>query len=204
MQIMLNFTSLLGVIFFDWSVFSLFYFFFLETVALSFFDGIKIFFAQGDENKGPHFGKAIRFMLFRAFILAFYLIFILSFVGVLISGKQGKGYEWIEYFLLLKTSFRITVFTLLFIQLFELVYFYFIKNQRKTTKVESLYFLFSPRIIIIHVVIILGSFSFEYFEGRFGARYGLIGFAAVFVVFKTIVDFFVNHFSSLKLNENQF
>lgn len=202
MQLIMNFVSLLGVIFFDWSVFALFYFFYLETVAISFFDGLKILYAEGDEDKGPHIVPAFRFLFFRFFILAFYMVFIIVFVGILISGQQGKGYEWAQYFMLMVPSFKITVYSLLALQLFDFIFFYMIKKQREHTTVASLNQFFNARIVIIHVVIILGAFTFQYFGDKFGSRYGIIGFATVFVLFKILVDFFLYAIDSKKINNS--
>ncbi|MES2798820.1 MAG: DUF6498-containing protein [Bacteroidota bacterium] len=198
MQLILNLVSLFGVIFFDWNVFSLFYFFFLETVALSFFDGLKIAFAQGDEEQGPHFMKGIRFLLRRSLILAFYLIFILTFVGVLMSSKQGKGYEWLHYFLLIEPTFRFTVLSLVVVKSVEFFYFYFYLNERKYVHSESLNKLIDSRIIVIHVVIVLGAFSFQFFENKFGIQYGIISFATVFVLLKIGADVMLHRSSAAK------
>jgi hypothetical protein len=61
LQVVMNIVPLLGVIFYDWSVFALLYAFWLETLGLSFLNSIRILFAKKILEKGPFVGKAIRF-----------------------------------------------------------------------------------------------------------------------------------------------
>jgi len=201
----MNLVPLLGVIFMDWSVFALMYVFWLETLGLSFFNGLKIFFAQGGETSGPHFSRALVYILFRGFVLGFYMIFILVFVGVMIGSKQGEAYEWVSYLVFIDPSFRLTILVFFLAKFIEFIYFYFIKNERKMAKPEDQGSLFDLRLIIIHVVLVGGVFAYNYFSLWLGNRIGLITFALVFVIVKSIVDYFANgdyNFKVLRKNEN--
>jgi hypothetical protein len=188
-QVFMNFVPLLGVIFMDWSVFALFYVFWLETLGLSFFNSLRIFFAEGSEESGPHLKKALTYLLFRIIILGFYLIFILLFIGFQMASKQGEGHEWLMYFLLIEPSFKITVISFFLIKLIEFIYFYFVKNEKEMAYPEKYASFFDARLVVIHVVLVGGFFIFEYTSEKLGDKNGLIAFAATFVVIKSLADY---------------
>jgi hypothetical protein len=205
MQFIMNLVPLLGVIFMDWSVFALIYVFWLETLGISFFNGLKIFFAQGGETSGPHFSKALTYLVFRAFVLGFYMIFILIFIGVMIGSKQGQGYEWVQYLVFSEPSFRITVLVFFFAKFFEFIYFYFVKNEREISTPEQHSSYFDVRLIVIHVVLIGGFFAYDFFSKKLGNQMGLVAFAVVFVTVKSLIDYFANgdySIKALRKNEN--
>jgi hypothetical protein len=193
----MNLVPLFGVIFMDWSVFALIYVFWLETLALSFFNALKIMFASGDDSGSFHFFQAFRYMFLRVLILGFYMIFILTFIGLMIAGKQGNGTEWIHYLLFLEPSFRITVLSFFIIKLVEFIYLFFIKDERSKFSPAHFKGVFDARLIVIHVALVGGFFIFDYLSAKFGVRYGLIGFASTFILLKIIVDYFSSSFSSV-------
>lgn len=168
------------------------YFFWLETLGLSFFNSLKIFFAEGSKESGPRFQKAISYLYFRIFILGFYLIFILVFIGIMIAGKQGEGHEWVLYFLLIEPSFKISVGSLFLIKLVEFIYFYFVKNEKEMTSPDKDRGIFDERLIVIHVVLVGGFFIFKYARDIFGDKTGLFLFATCFVVVKSFAEFIVS------------
>jgi hypothetical protein len=188
LQFVMNIIPFLGVVFFNWSVFALLYAFWLETLGLSFFNAIRIAFAAKEPESTFYFGKAFRFFMLRAGILLFYMIFLLVFVGIDISGKQG-GVNFVMYLVLLDIPFRITILSFFFIKLIELVYHYFYLGERKTTAPDDYNKLFDSRLIVIHVVIVLGVFAFTFFNEKLGSHSGAIAFAAVFVLVKMLADF---------------
>ncbi|MEN9999005.1 MAG: hypothetical protein RI922_1995 [Bacteroidota bacterium] len=193
LQIVMNCVPLLGVIYYDWSVFALLYAFWLETLGLSFLTAIRIMFAQKSNEQGPFVGKAIRFLFARTFILLFYLLFIVVFVGVQISGKQ-EGVNFMMYLVLLQPGFRITILLFFIIKVIELVYMYFYKNQRKITGPMDFHPFLESRIVVIHIVIVLGVFACQFFSEKLGNHSGIIAFASVFVLVKTIGDIVAYNF----------
>lgn len=188
LQFVMNIIPFLGVVFFNWSVFALLYSFWLETLGLSFFDAIRIAFAAKKPESSFHFTKAFRFFILRVGILLFYMIFLLVFVGIDISGKQG-GVNFAMYLLLLEIPFRITILTFFSIKFLELIYRYFYLGERNTKSVDDYNKFFDSRLVIIHVVIVLGVFAFKFFNEKLGTHTGVVAFAAVFVLVKMLSDF---------------
>lgn len=195
LQLVMNIVPFLGVVYYDWSVFALLYSFWLETLAMSFFDAIRIVFASGSETKGPHISKGIGFLLRRVGILLFYMVFIISFVGFMVSGKQAGG-NFAVYLVLAEDTFRITVVTFFLIKLAELVFQYFLKGEYKTAIPETYYDLFSRQLIVIHLVIVLGVFAYQFFAEKVDDHTGIVAFAGVFIIIKSLADLFAYRMSS--------
>lgn len=202
LQVVMNIVPLLGVIYYDWSVFALLYAFWLETLGLSFLNSIRIMFAKNSPEKGPFVGKAVRFLFVSALILSFYMIFMIVFVGLQISDKQ-EGVNFVMYLMLLQPTFRFTLIVFFVIKCIELIYYYFIKNQRKITDPSDFHPLFDRRIFVIHIVIVLGVFASQFFGEKLGNHSGVIAFACVFVIVKTVGDLIADKFQVKKMNESE-
>lgn len=202
LQVVMNIVPLLGVIYYDWSVFALLYAFWLETLGLSFLNAIRILFAKKSSEKGPFVGKALRFLVVSIFILLFYMLFMIVFVGFQISDKQ-EGVNFINYLMLLQPTFRLTIMVFFGIKLIELIYYYFIKNQRDTTRPTDFHPLLDSRIFVIHIVIVLGVFASQFFSEKLGNHSGVIAFACVFVLVKTIGDIVATKFQLKNSTENE-
>jgi hypothetical protein len=201
-QFIMNVIPFLGVLFFDWSVFALIYAFWLETLGESFFNAIRITFAQNSESGSFHIGKAFSYLFVRILVLLFYLIFLLAFVGAMISGKQ-EGVHFVYYLFLIDMSFRITILSFFFLKFIELIYQYFYLGGRKTTTPTEYNSLFSGRIIIIHIVIVLGVFAYQFFSEKLSEHSGVVAFAAVFVCVKLIAEFIARSSVMDKIKQSQ-
>lgn len=183
-KVFTNYYPVLGVLLFDWSVFAIFYAYWLETFAIGFFT--SLFIGIWSEDKGKWM-KAIRFMVLRTFMLLFYLIFIIAFVGVIISSNQGKSYEWITFLVLIDDSFRFSIIGLLLIK-----FILFINSGKEQLNHEYPIKdpFFDSRQIVIHVSLVLGVFAFARIGEWFGPELGLVIFTFVFASIKTLVEYF--------------
>lgn len=195
LQLVMNLVPFLGVVYYDWSVFALLYSFWLETLAMSFFDAIRITFASGSESGVPHLAKAVGFFIRRTGILLFYMIFLVVFIGFVVSEKQS-GSSFAVYLVLADDSFRFTVITFFLVKLFELIYRYFVQGEYKTALPEDYTGLFNRQIIVIHVVIVLGVFAFQFFSEKIDQHSGIVAFAGVFIIVKSLADLIAYRLSS--------
>jgi len=200
-QIVMNTIPLLGVIFAQWSIFALIYSYWLETLSIVFFNTIKILTAQKSSQKAPHIKKALFNLMINLGELFFYLIFIVVFIGGIISTKH-EGMNFINYLAFIDNNFKIMIFGLFTAKLLELIYFYFLNGTYKITTPEEYCSFFSPRIIVLHVVIVLGYFTFEFFSEQFSDRNGIIAFAVVFVIVKSIADAIMISISKNEAQDN--
>lgn len=198
LQLALNCVPLSGVIFANWNIFALIYSYWLETLAIVFFTSIMILTAQKSDKKGLHFDKFFKYSVFNYGILLFYLLFIVTFIGFLIVGKKD-GTKTFDYLLLIDEGFKWMIISLFVIKLLELAINYFYSGVYKETSPDEYYQFFSARNFVIHIVIVLGVFAFEFFEKKFDARSGIIAFSVVFVSVKSIADFVVFKLKSTDL-----
>lgn len=200
-QIAMNTIPLLGVIFAQWSIFALIYSYWLETLSIVFFNTIKILTAQKSPQKAPHIKKALFNLMINLGELFFYLIFIVVFIGGIIS-KKHEGMNFINYLAFIDSNFRYMILSLFIAKFLELIYFYFLNGIYKTTTPDEYCSFFSPRIIVLHVVIVLGYFTFEFFSEQFSDSNGIIAFAVVFVIVKSIADAIMISISKNEAQEN--
>ena len=202
LQLLMNIIPFLGVLFYDWSVFALIYAFWLETLSVSFFNAVRIIFAQKTNSPGVNILKGIKYLFVRSFILLFYMIFILVFIGIEISSTQ-HGVNFASDLLMLEPSFRITILVFFFIKLIELIYHYFYLNERKDESPDSYFALIDARLVIIHVVIVLGVFAFQFFSEKLDNHAGVVAFAGVFVLVKILGEMVSNWISTNKSESNK-
>jgi hypothetical protein len=186
LQVLKNFYPVLGVIFFDWSVFAIFYAYWLETLAIGFFSAISIALSN---NEGGGLLKAISYMIVRTLILLFYLIFIVVFLGVIMSSEQGKGYEWVTYLTFIDSSFRYSMLTLFVL---KLIGFIAQNSESSVENYKSIPAIFDGRQIVIHVTIIVGFFGYFKMQELLNPEIGLVVFTLIFATIKTIVEYFTS------------
>ncbi len=204
-----NILPLIGILYYDLTFFSLFYLYWWETVIISFFTFMKMGRAQQRSEPDPNYtvnGKTLTneqvnskrymrtsFAVIRFFMLVFYLIFIVIFVGLVSAAKSDDDilsfggtlffiYPW------MRISFAAFLIT------HTLEYWIWVRDEEyKTTSLRALGSPFDSRIVIMHIVIVLGTFlSFYASENLFpgNPKAGSMGYAILFVMMKTGVDMF--------------
>ena len=201
LQLAMNFIPLFGVIFFNWSIFALIYSYWLETLGITFFNSIMILTAQNSSEKPPHIKNALFYLALHAGILVFYLFFIVIFIGFMVAEKQ-EGIGFASYLAFIDRSFRLTILGLFAFQLIRLINNYFLSGLYKTFKPDGYYMIFNVRSVMIHLVIILGFFAFNYLSKMINTRYGIIAFALVFVLIKSLADLLISRFGENEMTDD--
>lgn len=190
MQFSFNLLPLVGVAFWNWSPFALFYAYWLETLAIATLDAIRILFAQKKQWTISQLFLSLKFYLVQLGFLGFYLVFIVAFIGTQIDYGPDQHY-YVMYLALIDPSFRYAMIGLAAIKLLELIVFYFLNNSYKQALARDHYYFINGRIILIHIVVILGFFSYRFVAEHLNNHMGLVTFVAVFVLIKMVIDFFM-------------
>lgn len=198
--IFMNFIPLLGVIFFDWNVFALIYIFWLETLAMTFFDTLKIFTSSHNTDFSKKLSMGLSFFFIRFFILMFYMIFILAFIGIMMSSKQNNGYEWVLYLVLAVPRFKITIISFFLIKLYEYIVYYLNNENNRSEDPIKYNNVLDGRVLVIHIVIILGFFAFQFFDEKSMTKIGFVAFTTIFIAFKMLLDRYANKFHERNYN----
>ena len=141
-----NLFPLYGVLKFNWTIFSVVYIFWLEMLIVSTFLLLKILFSQGDSNAtfASKLILATKFFVFRTGIFFFYLLFIVVFLGFLVTGKEDFKNAGIFQTMTLQDPFyKITLLNFVAFNLLEfLVQFLAIgdykKSKPKKTQIQLL------------------------------------------------------------------
>jgi hypothetical protein len=155
-------------------------------LAIGFFSAISIALAK---NEGGGLLKAVSYMIVRTLILLFYLIFIVVFLGVIMSSEQGKGYEWVTYLTFIDSSFRYSMLTLFVL---KLIGFIAQNSESSVENYKSIPAIFDGRQIVIHVTIIVGFFGYFKMQELLNPEIGLVVFTLIFATIKTIVEYFTS------------
>lgn len=206
-----NIFPLIGVLYYDMSFFMLFYLFWWETVIMSIFQWLKMKKASKQDVPDPNFTingnplsyeqvnnrKYMRrmFLIVRTLMLLFYLLFIVVFVGFYIPAQNSDNEGMIssaQAIVFADGWMRISFLIFLLVHGIDYVN-YIATKQYEETSLRQLGMPFDGRIIIIHVVIVGGTFLSMFvgeklFPGN--PKAGQVSIAALFVVMKIILDLF--------------
>jgi len=188
LQLGVNLMTLMGVIYLNWSVFALIYLYWIETLLYTLTNTVKILTAQGGKETAPHYRMAFRYFRFNIGLLLFYFIFIVFFIGLMVAEKQ-EGSNFVVYLFFRDAGFAAGVISFIILKIAELTVTYFLSGHYKKAKPEAFNSFFNVRLILIHIIIVLGVFAFIFFSNKLNNYYGIIGFASVFVLVKCIIDF---------------
>ncbi len=198
-----NLFPLYGVIHYNWTIFSVVYIYWLELLIISTFQLLKIMFAEGDEE-ATFFSKltiALRFFAFRTGIFLFYLIFIVVFLGFLISGKEnsdGSGIQLFDVIFLKGNFYKITLLSFLVYNIVEFVVLFLLNGAYKNAKPEDNFIILEPHILVVHLVVVLGTFLYQGATENLNWNHknAMIATVSLFVVIKIIIDIYRQRLSA--------
>lgn len=198
-----NLFPLYGVIHYNWTIFSVVYIYWLELLIISTFQLLKIMFAEGDEE-ATFFSKltiALRFFAFRTGIFFFYLLFIVVFLGFLISGKEnsdGSGIQLFDVIFLKGNFYKITLLSFLVYNIVEFVVLFLLNGAYKNAKPEDNFIILEPHILVVHLVVVLGTFLYQGATENlhWNHKNAMIATVSLFVVIKIIIDIYRQRLSA--------
>lgn len=207
--VLLNCIPILGVAFYNWAPFEMFWLFWVETLIRSFFNAIRIFFAQNNAIDQP-FRKtqqkynpaiAIRYLIARVGIFIFYSLFIIVFIGFL--GNSGRGMSMIGTIFFQDILFNLALLLIFVNQIFYLVKFYFMNKAYYYDNPFMYAAIFDGRQIVIHIAIIVGSFGVAFLFKQDSSRgNGAIWLISVLCLCKIIYELYaVNPPKNISSNE---
>jgi hypothetical protein len=186
----MNLVPIYGAIFWGWTPFSVVLVYWLESLGIVGTTSVKLLISKGDGNRTINIWQSLFYAIKHTALLLFYLIFIFVFLGIVLESLTERKSNIVQFLFFMDPSFRNSM--LLFF-LIKVGYFYVVYVRQKiylTTKISELKKAIFPRIITIHLVIILGFFAAFGMTVLFEQNLVDVVFAVVFVSIKSIVDFF--------------
>jgi Family of unknown function (DUF6498) len=180
-----NLVPIFGVAFYNWQPFEAFWFFWVETLIMAFFNAIRIVFSQGQNaaavnTQQPlvyHAGKGIKYLFIRIGIFLFYSLFIIVFIGFVANNSTDKS-TVLKTLLFQNKFFNLGLLISIFSQGYYLVFYFFRNGAFFTARPDSYAALFDSRQLVIHVAVVLGAFG-----GMFLAKNTSFGnYSSIFII----------------------
>jgi hypothetical protein len=198
-----NLFPLYGVIHYNWTIFSVVYIYWIELLIISTFQLLKIMVAEGDKQ-ATFFSKssiALRFFAFRTGIFFFYLLFIVVFLGFLISAKNnsdGSGIQLFDVIFLKGNFYKITLLSFLVYNIVEFIVLFLLNGAYKNAKPEDNFIILEPHILVVHLIVVLGTFLYQGATENLNWNHknAMIATVSLFVVIKIITDIFRQRLSA--------
>lgn len=205
-----NLFPLYGVIHYNWTIFSVVYIYWIELLIISTFQLLKIMVAEGDKQ-ATFFSKssmALRFFAFRTGIFFFYLLFIVVFLGFLISAKNnsdGSGIQLFDVIFLKGNFYRITLLSFLVYNIVEFIVLFLLNGAYKNAKPGDNFIILEPHILVVHLIVVLGTFLYQGATENLNWNHknAMIATVSLFVVIKIITDIFRQRLSADAAEDQQ-
>jgi hypothetical protein len=194
-----NLFPLFGVIYYNWTIFSIVYIYWVELIIISTFQLFKILLASGD-NEIPFSSRlsmAFKFFAFRTGIFFFYLTFIVTFLGFLISSNDKEGrMDVITTLAFQNEFFKVAVLSFIVYNLLEFVVLFIINRKYQTSGPKEYYQIFDARIIVVHIVVILVTFLYQFLleKNDTSHKTAMVACVSLFILVKSVADYFRQKF----------
>ena len=190
-----NLFPLYGVINYNWTIFTVVYIYWIELLIITFFQFLKIIIAKG-EPKTSALEKAsiaIKFVIVRVGLFLFYLLFIVTFLGIMASAKDDNGNGAITMFeaMFFRGSFyRITLLSFVLYNFVDFLVLFILNDEYKITKPTDYNGVLDLHILIVHIVVVLGTFLYQGVTEKLHWNHhnAMIACVSLFVVVKIIAD----------------
>ncbi|HSN61696.1 MAG TPA: DUF6498-containing protein [Ferruginibacter sp.] len=159
-----NLVPVFGVFYYNWQPFEAFWFFWVETLIVAFFNFIRIVFSQGRQQAevksiqplAYNFNKGIQYLLMRIGIFLFYSIFIIVFIGF-VANKHADKYNVLTTLLFQNKFFNLSLLISIASQGYYLVFYFFRSGAYITARPDSYAAIFDSRQLVIHIAVVLGA-----------------------------------------------
>lgn len=196
--IIFNSVPIIGVAFYNWSVFEMFWLFWVETLDIGFFNCIRVLYSQAQVagmsispvRRRYNFLAALKYLLGRIVIFLFYSLFIIVFIGF-VANSQGEEANILKTIAFLNPLFNLAIVLSVCSQSYYLIKNYFLNGAYQFSSPSQYPILFDGRQIVIHIAIVLGAVGSAFlFKDKSVAHYGAIWIIAVLCICKTIYDWY--------------
>ena len=189
--------------------FQLLYLYWFESILLIFFDDIRLAVARGEELEGGLVKLMGRFTnktgpvtvwrkiemilkqtIVRLLLLAFYLIFIIAFIALQVTGPEHHR-DMLDTILFRNAYFNSALWIFVISMTVQLLGSFLFNGAYKRASPYNYYNFLDGRTLLIHVMTVLMVFVHQYFfEHKAYAAKGEIAYIAIFSLGKTLLDVF--------------
>jgi hypothetical protein len=199
--LLFNLVPVLGVAFYNWSPFEMFWLFWMETLLIAFFNTIRVFYSQGFEpgdnlaaaKMKYHFLMAFKYLLARIFIFFFYSIFIVVFIGFIAHKEKSPG-NVLGTIVFQNRLFNLALILCICSQTYLLIRYFFMNGAYFYSKPSGYSAIFDGRQIVMHVAVVVGAVGAIFlFKNVKNESYASVWIIAVFCVIKCIFELYFSN-----------
>ncbi len=191
-----NIIPILGVAYYDWSPFEMFWLFWMETLIISVFNTIRILFSQGltpgtkTESASMHIQlwPAIKYLLIRVCIFLFYSLFIIVFIGF-VAHKEKDPVQMIRTLGFQNLLFNLALVLSIGTNAYYLTRNFFVNKAYLYSTPADYPGIFDGRQIVIHIAVVLGAVGAVFlFEKSNNPQYASVWIISIFCIVKCIFE----------------
>ncbi len=195
--VLFNCIPIVGVAFYGWSVFEMFWLFWVETLIIAFFNTIRVLYAQGKKldysvinpSLKYNVAAACRYLIGRIAMFLFYSVFIIVFIGFIANTKSG-GIDMLKTIAFLNPLFNLALILCACSQAYLLIRYYFFNQVYLHASPHQYPILFDGRQLVMHIAIVVGAAGSSFlFKGEKLAQYGAVWIIAIFCICKTVYEY---------------
>jgi hypothetical protein len=206
--IFFNLVPIFGVAFYNWQPFEAFWFFWVETLLIAFFNSLRIVFSQGQQasvNAAKpyvyHISKGLKYLFIRIAIFLFYSVFIIIFIGFVANASKDKSLV-LKTILFQNTFFNLGLLISMFSQGYFLINNFFRTGAFISTSPDNYAAIFDGRQLVIHVAIVLGAMGSMFLmkNTSFG-NYSAVFIISLLCICKTVFDIFESKSGTFRIAE---
>lgn len=195
-----NILPIIGVAFYNWLPFEMFWLFWVETLIIAAFNSIRVFYSQGHAfetfQDGPlqfNGGKAFRYLLGRTLVFLFYSLFIIIFIGFLASPKKDSMHV-LKTLAFANQFFNLALILCICSQAYYLIRYFFMNRAYYYSSADSFPILFDGRQIVIHIAVVVGAVGSTFlFKDNNNAQYASIWVIATLCLAKCVYELYAQN-----------
>ncbi len=198
-----NILPIIGVAFYNWLPFEMFWLFWVETLIIAAFNCIRVFYSQGHavseqfQDAPLHFNgsRAFKYLLGRTLVFLFYSLFIIIFIGFLASPKKDSMHV-VKTLAFANSFFNLALILCICSQAYYLVRYFFMNRAYFYSSPDSFPILFDGRQIVIHIALVIGAVGSTFlFKGNSNPQYASIWVIATLCIAKCVYELYAQHVS---------
>ncbi|MBP6154777.1 MAG: hypothetical protein KA457_08160 [Chitinophagales bacterium] len=190
-----NLMPIYGVLNFGWTLFSVLYIYWLELLIITFFDFLKIVSANGDDS--TNWMKLVlggKLILIRVGIFFFYLTFLITFIGIMLSAKNEDVKDLVtmaDALFLKSTFYKITLLSVFISHTIDFYFSFIASNKYKNTTAQKEFIFLDAHILVVHIVIVLSVFLYKGLTEKMNIEHtsAIVACVSLFAIIKIVVDY---------------
>ena len=191
-----NVVPILGVAFYEWSPFEMFWLFWMETLIISFFNTIRVLFSQGrlPGTTADHSSMqlqllpSIKYLVLRVLVFLFYSLFIIVFIGF-VAHKEKDPVTVIQTIAFQNFLFNLALVLSIGTNAYYLIRYFFVNGAYQYSKPADYAGIFDGRQIVIHIAVVAGAVGAVFlFERSNNPQYASVWIISIFCIVKCIFE----------------